>query len=59
MAEHGPQRHVLYVGKSKNIRTRVRSYFTAAEKRARIDEMVRLATGVEAVPVPDLSSRRT
>jgi DNA polymerase-3 subunit epsilon len=41
---------VLYVGKSRNIRKRVRSYFTAAEKRARIDEMVRLSTGVEAVP---------
>jgi len=50
VAEHGPQRHILYVGKSKSIRTRVRSYFTAAEKRPRIDEMVRLATGVEAVP---------
>ncbi len=42
-------RQVLYVGKSTNIRTRVRSYFTAAEKRPRMDEMVRVATGVEAV----------
>lgn len=42
-----PSRQVLYVGKSKNIATRVRSYFTAAEKRPRIDEMVRIATGVE------------
>ena len=50
VAEHDQQRHVLYVGKSKNIRARVRTYFTAAEKRPRIDEMVRLATGVEAVP---------
>ena len=50
VAEHDEQRHVLYVGKSKNIRTRVRTYFTAAEKRPRMDEMVRLATGVEAVP---------
>ena len=50
VAEHGPERHVLYVGKSKNIRTRVRTYFTASEKRSRMDEMVRLATGVEAVP---------
>jgi DNA polymerase-3 subunit epsilon len=50
VAEHGEQRHILYVGKSKNIRARVRNYFTAAEKRSRIDEMVRLATGVEAVP---------
>ena len=55
VAEHGRarrrgQRHVLYVGKSKNIRTRVRTYFTAAEKRPRMDEMVRVATGVEAIP---------
>jgi DNA polymerase III subunit epsilon len=50
VAEHDQTRHVLYVGKSRNIRKRVRSYFTAAEKRARIDEMVRLSTGVEAVP---------
>ena len=43
-------RHVLYVGKSKNLRARVRTYFTAAEKRRRMDEMVRLATGVETIP---------
>ena len=39
---------MLYVGKSVNIRTRVRSYFTAAEKRPRMEEMVRISTGVEA-----------
>ena len=50
VAEYESQRHILYVGKSKNIRARVRNYFTAAEKRPRIDEMVRLATGVEAIP---------
>jgi DNA polymerase-3 subunit epsilon len=50
VAEHEGERQVLYVGKSKNIRTRVRSYFTAAEKRPRMEEMVRVATGVEAVP---------
>jgi DNA polymerase-3 subunit epsilon len=49
VAEHAGERQVLYVGKSKNIRTRVRSYFTAAEKRPRMEEMVRVATGVEAV----------
>ncbi|MDN5564730.1 MAG: DEDD exonuclease domain-containing protein [Luteococcus sp.] len=42
------RREVLYVGKSKNIRTRVRTYFTASEKRGRMEEMVRVATGVEA-----------
>lgn len=41
------RRHVLYVGKSRNLSARVRSYFTAAETRPRIDEMVRVATGVE------------
>ncbi len=42
------RRQVLYVGKSRNIKQRVRSYFTASETRPRMDEMVRIATGVEA-----------
>ncbi|HET9871705.1 MAG TPA: DEDD exonuclease domain-containing protein [Propionibacteriaceae bacterium] len=50
VADHPDSRHVLYVGTSKNIRRRVRTYFTAAETRSRMEEMVRLATGVEAVP---------
>nr|WP_231979924.1 GIY-YIG nuclease family protein [Tessaracoccus coleopterorum] len=45
----GPRREVLYVGKSNNLRRRVRSYFSAAEKRGRIHEMVRVATGVEFI----------
>jgi DNA polymerase III subunit epsilon len=43
------RRQVLYVGKSRNLRKRVASYFTAAETRPRMDEMVRIATGVETV----------
>jgi DNA polymerase-3 subunit epsilon len=43
-------RQILYVGKSSNLRKRVRSYFTASEKRSRIEEMIRVATGVEAYP---------
>ena len=39
----------LYVGTSKDIATRVRSYFTASEKRARISEMLGAAAHVEAV----------
>jgi DNA polymerase-3 subunit epsilon len=42
-------RRVLYVGKSNDLRTRVRAYFTAAETRRRMDEMVRIATGVETI----------
>lgn len=48
-ASGAPRREVLYVGKSNNLRRRVRSYFSAAEKRGRIHEMVRVATGVEFV----------
>ena len=50
VAEHDDSREVLYVGTSRNIRRRVRTYFTAAEKRPRMEEMVRVATGVEAIP---------
>ena len=39
----------LYVGTSGDIATRVRSYFTAAEKRARISEMLAAADRVEAI----------
>jgi DNA polymerase-3 subunit epsilon len=39
----------LYVGTSKDIGTRVRSYFNASEKRARISEMLGAAVRVEAV----------
>ncbi|NLU77432.1 DEDD exonuclease domain-containing protein [Micromonospora sp. HNM0581] len=39
----------LYVGTSRDIATRVRSYFTASEKRARISEMLAAAVRVEAV----------
>jgi DNA polymerase-3 subunit epsilon len=39
----------LYVGVSKTIATRVKSYFTAAEKRARISEMLGAAVRVEAI----------
>jgi len=40
----------LYVGTSRNLRGRVRTYFTAAEPRARMAEMVRIAERVDAVP---------
>jgi len=39
----------LYVGTSVDIRTRVRSYFTASEKRSRMAEMVALAHAVTPV----------
>ncbi|HET6213912.1 MAG TPA: DEDD exonuclease domain-containing protein, partial [Micromonosporaceae bacterium] len=45
----GRDNRALYVGTSRDIATRVRSYFTAAEKRARISEMLAAAERVEAV----------
>ncbi|BFU46117.1 DEDD exonuclease domain-containing protein [Krasilnikovia sp. MM14-A1004] len=45
----GADDRALYVGTSKDIATRVRTYFTASEKRARISEMLAAATRVEAV----------
>lgn len=47
--DEGRGEEVLYVGKSNNLRRRVRSYFSAGEKRARIHEMVRVATAVRHV----------
>jgi DNA polymerase-3 subunit epsilon len=45
----GPSDEVLYVGTSGNLRARVRSYFTAAEMRSRIKQMVLLAERVDHV----------
>lgn len=44
----GPGDEILYVGTSNNIYKRVRAYFTAAENRRRIGEMVDLAVRVDA-----------
>ena len=40
---------VLYIGTSRDLRKRVRSYFTASESRSRIGEMVRLASTVTGI----------
>ncbi len=45
----GPHEEVLYVGTSRNLRQRVRSYFSAAENRPRINQMVGLARRVDHV----------
>lgn len=48
----------LYVGVSQDIRRRVRSYFTSAEQRPRMTEMVTLATDVTAIVcATDLEAR--
>lgn len=40
----------LYIGTSRNVRNRVRTYFTATETRARMAEMVSIASRVDAIP---------
>lgn len=40
---------VLYVGKSRNLRARVRNYFTASETRRRMAEMIAVAESVDTV----------
>ena len=42
-------RRVLYIGTSKNLRARVRGYFTASETRSRMGEMVGLAESVSGI----------
>ena len=39
----------LYIGRSRNVRSRVRQYFVASEPRARMAEMVGIAERVDAV----------
>ncbi len=43
------QSRVLYIGTSRDLRTRVRTYFTASETRSRMGEMVGIATTVDGV----------
>lgn len=45
----GPDEEVLYVGTATDLRRRVRNYFTAGEKRARVKEMVGIAHRVDHV----------
>lgn len=44
-----PRERVLYIGTSRDLRTRVRGYFTASETRSRMGEMINLADRVEAI----------
>lgn len=45
----GPRNEPLYVGTSRNLKSRVRTYFTASETRKRIQEMIALAHHVDTI----------
>ncbi|WP_161794265.1 DEDD exonuclease domain-containing protein [Demequina sediminicola] len=45
----GPQGDPLYVGTSRDLRSRVKQYFTRAETRTRVKAMVELATTVDTI----------
>lgn len=45
----GPKNEPLYVGTSRNLRSRVRTYFTASETRRRIQEMIAVADHVDTI----------
>lgn len=47
-----PADQVLYVGSAVNLRRRVRSYFTAAEKRSTVARMLDTAVGVRVIETP-------
>lgn len=54
----GPQGEHLYVGTSKNLRSRVKTYFTRGEQRRQIREMLELAVSVDSyVCATDLEAR--
>lgn len=54
----GPRGEHLYVGTSKNLRARVKTYFTRGEQRRSIREMLTLAVSVDAHTCPtDLEAR--
>jgi DNA polymerase-3 subunit epsilon len=45
----GPKDEPLYVGTSRNLKSRLRTYFTATETRKRILEMLAMATRIDTV----------
>ena len=51
----GPDDEALYVGVSKNIAQRVRSYFSNSEARSRVLEMIAFAERIETIVTPTVT----
>ena len=45
----GPKNEALYVGTSRNLKSRVRTYFTASETRKRIQEMIAISDHIDTI----------
>jgi DNA polymerase-3 subunit epsilon len=45
----GPKNEPLYVGTSRNLKVRVRTYFTASETRKRMQEMIAIADHIDTI----------
>jgi DNA polymerase-3 subunit epsilon len=45
----GPKNEPLYVGTSRNLKARVRTYFTSSETRKRMQEMVAIADHIDTI----------
>ena len=45
----GPNNEALYVGTSRNLKGRVRTYFTASESRKRIQEMIAISHHIDTI----------
>jgi len=50
----GERGEPLYIGTTRNLKNRVRSYFTAAETRKRIHDMIALATHLDFIETPTI-----
>ena len=51
----GPDDEPLYIGVSKNIASRVRSYFSNSEARSRVLEMIAIAERIETIVTPTVT----
>jgi DNA polymerase-3 subunit epsilon len=51
----GPDNEPLYIGVSKNIASRVRTYFSNSEARSRVLEMIAIAERIETILTPTVT----
>ena len=50
----GDRDEPLYIGTSRNLKSRVRTYFSGSERRKRIHDMIALASKIECIETPTI-----